>query len=167
MADYFTIPYHSNSKRVKTITSFSHTMKCFTITGFLNLFINVISTYHRITFKRCHHLHFMHAFICHENINPRNHLSFSNHKILTIEFNYPYCMTLLAHILLASTDSVDCKFILACMMETIKLFQHHGLKTSLLVCDGCAANLTTTYGQCGAYSLSDDPITTDKFKMKP
>lgn len=53
-------------------------------------------------------------------------------------------------------ESVNCKFILACVLESIKLFQHHGLKTSLLVCDGCAANLTSikaTHGQCGAYSL--------------
>lgn len=39
------------------------------------------------------------------------------------------------------TESVDCKFILACVLESIKLFQHHGLKTSLLVCDGYADQL--------------------------
>ena len=41
------------------------------------------------------------------------------------------------------SESVDGKFILACVLETVKLFQTHGLKSSLLVCDGCAANLTT------------------------
>ena len=66
-------------------------------------------------------------------------------------------------------DSVDCKFVLTSVMETIRLFQCHGLKTSLLVCDGCAANLTTvksTHGVTGAYSLLDD-CTTDKFEIKP
>ena len=65
-------------------------------------------------------------------------------------------------------DSVDSKFVLTCVLETIKLFQHHGLKTSLLVCDGCAANLTTikaTQGQHGAYSLQADSI--DKFEIEP
>ena len=67
------------------------------------------------------------------------------------------------------SDSVNCKFVLTCVMETIGLFQRHGLKTSLLVCDGCAANLTTiksTHGVTGAYSLLDD-CTTDKFEIKP
>ena len=41
-----------------------------------------------------------------------------------------------------SAESADSKFVLACVLDTVKLFQHHGLKTSLLVCDGCAANLT-------------------------
>ena len=41
-----------------------------------------------------------------------------------------------------SAESVDSKFVLSCVLDTVKLFQHHGLKTSLLVCDGCAANLT-------------------------
>jgi len=40
-----------------------------------------------------------------------------------------------------SAESVDSDFIVGCVLDTIKLFQNHGLKTSLLVCDGCAANL--------------------------
>ena len=66
-------------------------------------------------------------------------------------------------------DSVDSKFILTCVLETIKLFQHHGLKTTLLVCDGCAANLATikaTHDHCGAYSVLDDG-STDRFKVQP
>ena len=65
--------------------------------------------------------------------------------------------------------SVDSKVILTCVLETIKLFQHHGLKTSLLVCDGCAANLTTikiTHGHCGAYSILD-AASTDRYEIKP
>ena len=42
-----------------------------------------------------------------------------------------------------SSDLVDEKFTLSCVLETVKLFQTHGLKTSLLVCDGNPANLTT------------------------
>ena len=65
-------------------------------------------------------------------------------------------------------DSVDSKFVLTCVLETIELFQHHVLKTSLLVCDGCAANLTTikaTQGQHCAHSLQAD--STDKFEIEP
>lgn len=66
-------------------------------------------------------------------------------------------------------ESVDCKFVHTCVMEAIRLFQRHGLKTSLLVCDGCAANLTaikSTHEVNGAYSVLDD-YTTDKFEIKP
>ena len=68
-----------------------------------------------------------------------------------------------------SAESVNSKFVLTCVLDTVKLFEHHGLKTSLLVCDGCAANLTAikaTCGECGAYSILDD-VTTDRFEVKP
>ena len=68
-----------------------------------------------------------------------------------------------------SSDSVDGKFILSCVLETVKLFQTHGLKTSLLVCDGNAANLTTikvTHGHSGAYSVLPDTAN-DVFEVKP
>ena len=58
-----------------------------------------------------------------------------------------------------SANSVDFKFVLACVLDTVKLFQHHGLKTSFLVCDGCSTNLITikvAHGRCGAYSMLDD-----------
>ena len=42
-----------------------------------------------------------------------------------------------------SAKSVDFKFVLDCVLDTLKLFQHHGLKTSFLVCDGCSTNLIT------------------------
>jgi len=54
-------------------------------------------------------------------------------------------------------------------METVKLFQFHGLRISLLVCDGSPANLATiklTHGHVGAYSLKSD-TTGDKFEVKP
>ena len=61
------------------------------------------------------------------------------------------------------------KFILLCVLETVKLFQTHGLKTSLLVCDGNAANLTTievTHGYSSAYSVLPDDAD-DMFEVKP
>jgi len=68
-----------------------------------------------------------------------------------------------------SSETVDGKFILSCVLETIKLLQMHGLRTSLLVCDGCPANLSTiklSHGYSGAYSLLSD-TTGDKFEIKP
>jgi len=67
-----------------------------------------------------------------------------------------------------SASTVESKFVLACVFETIKLFQHHGLKTSLLVCNGGSANITTikaSHGCSGAYSLKEDQ--NDKYKIKP
>ena len=52
---------------------------------------------------------------------------------------------------------------MAYIMETIKLFQFHGIKTSLLVCDGGSPNVSVikeSHGHSGAYSViqSDDDI---------
>ena len=86
-----------------------------------------------------------------------------------------YILQFLWHDLTSNYDIVGPYFthaesvVLTCVMETIKLFQCYGLKTSLLVCDGCAANLTTiksTHGVNGAYSVLDDP-TMDKIEIKP
>ena len=47
---------------------------------------------------------------------------------------------------------------LAGVFETIKLFQYHNLKTSLLVCDGESANaavIKASHGCHGAYSVKD------------
>lgn len=55
-----------------------------------------------------------------------------------------------------SSDTVDSKFTLSCLLETIKLFQLHGLSTSLLVCDGASSNLSlikSTHGISGAYPI--------------
>ena len=45
-----------------------------------------------------------------------------------------------------SSKTMEGKFILACVMETVQL---HGLKISLLVCDGVSSNLTATHGHYG------------------
>ena len=54
-----------------------------------------------------------------------------------------------------SAQSVDMNFLITCIFGTVKLFQIHGLKTSLLVSDGASSNLATikaTHGHIGAYS---------------
>ena len=64
--------------------------------------------------------------------------------------------------------SLASKFILACVLETLRLFQMHGFKTSVLVCDGAASNLTTikaTMGIHGAFGSCND--TGDPHKVEP
>lgn len=67
-----------------------------------------------------------------------------------------------------SSTSVENKFVMACIFETIKLFQYHDLKTSLLVCDGGSANISVikaSHGCQGTYSLKEDAE--DKFEVEP
>ena len=55
-----------------------------------------------------------------------------------------------------SSSSVENTFITSCIFETISIFQSHGLKTSLLACDGAAANLSTikaSHGCSGVYGI--------------
>ena len=63
------------------------------------------------------------------------------------------------------SSTVESKFVLACVLETI---QCHGLKTSVLMCDGGSSNIATikaTHGYQGAYSL--DETKTDKHEVEP
>ena len=67
-------------------------------------------------------------------------------------------------------ESVDAQFILSCVLETVKLFQTCGLRTSLIVCDGSPANLTTikfSHGHSGAYSVTSDSASNDIYEVKP
>ena len=67
-----------------------------------------------------------------------------------------------------SSASVENKFVTACVFETIKLFQYHGLKTSLLICDGGSANVSVikaSHGCHGAYSMNKDAK--DPFEVQP
>jgi len=55
-----------------------------------------------------------------------------------------------------SANLVDGKFVLACVLETVKLFELHNLKTSVLVCDGGSSNVAAikaSHGYHGAYSV--------------
>ena len=64
------------------------------------------------------------------------------------------------------SNSVEGKFVIACVFETIKLFQFHGLKTSLLVCNGGPANIAAikaSHRHHGTYSVKDSG---DKFKVE-
>ena len=63
---------------------------------------------------------------------------------------------------------MESKFIMACILETIKLFQVHGLNTSLFVCDGASSNaaiIKASHGHLGAYSVKQNED--DIFKVKP
>ena len=66
------------------------------------------------------------------------------------------------------SSTVESKFVLACVLDTIKLFQCHGLKTSVLMCDGGSSNIATikaAHGYQGAHSL--DEIKTDNHEVEP
>ena len=60
-----------------------------------------------------------------------------------------------------SATSVEAKFVVACAFETIRLFQHHGLKTSVLVCDGGSSNISAikaSHDRHGAYSIKQEGV---------
>ena len=64
-------------------------------------------------------------------------------------------------------STVDSKFVLACVLETVKLFQSHSLKTRVLICDGGSSNVATIkafHDHHVAYSVTDGK---DKFAVKP
>ena len=55
-----------------------------------------------------------------------------------------------------SSGTMESKFILSCVMETLKLFHLYGFKTSVLLCDGASTNLCTikaTMGTSGAFGM--------------
>ena len=61
----------------------------------------------------------------------------------------------------SSSESMKSKFILACIYETMKIFQLYRFQTSAIVCDGASPNLTalkTTTGISGAYGMDLTPI---------
>ena len=58
-----------------------------------------------------------------------------------------------------SNGTMDSQFIIACLMESLRLFHLYGFKTSVLVCDGASTNLCiikATMGTCGAFGMSTD-----------
>ena len=68
------------------------------------------------------------------------------------------------------SSSVEAKFVLACILETVKLFQLHGLKTSVLVCDGGSSNIATikaSHGCHGAYSTSKGEVQSGALDVEP
>lgn len=54
------------------------------------------------------------------------------------------------------SKSLEAKFIISCVLETVKLFQLHSLKTSIIVCDGASSNLSAikaSHNHYGAYTI--------------
>ena len=53
--------------------------------------------------------------------------------------------------------TLDIKYLYSCLMETIKLFYLHGLKTIVIFCDGASSKLATikaSHGASGVYQLN-------------
>ena len=48
---------------------------------------------------------------------------------------------------LTSSGMVDSSFTSSCVLNTVKLFQRHGLSTSSLICDGASSNLSLIKGE--------------------
>jgi len=67
-----------------------------------------------------------------------------------------------------SSSTVDVKFVMSCVFETIRLFQFHRLKTSLVVCNGASSNISAikaSHGFHGAYSVNEQ--LDDKCMIEP
>ena len=80
---------------------------------------------------------------------------------LTSEFDIvgPYFTT---------SSSMEGKFVIACVLETVKLFQFYGMKTSLLVCDGASSNVSAikaSHKHNGVYSVAQNKD--NIFEVKP
>ena len=55
------------------------------------------------------------------------------------------------------SDTLKSKFVLSCVLETVKLFKLHGLDTLVIMCDGATTNLATlkaTHGHSGCYGMN-------------
>ena len=48
-----------------------------------------------------------------------------------------------------SGDTLESKFILSCLLDTLRSFHLHGFLTSMLVCDAASANVATIKATCG------------------
>jgi len=58
--------------------------------------------------------------------------------------------------------------VMSCVFETIRLFQFHRLKTSLVVCDGASSNISAikaSHRFHGAYSVNEK--LDDKYMIEP
>ena len=68
-----------------------------------------------------------------------------------------------------SAATVEAKFVVACcVFETLKLFQHHGIRMGVLVSDGGSTNIATikaSHGCHAAYSVKENGD--DRFEVEP
>ena len=71
----------------------------------------------------------------------------------------------------SSSSPLEAKFILSCVLETLRVFHLYGFYTSALVCDGASTNISalkSTCGEFGAYGIK--PVTstaTDCHEVQP
>lgn len=60
-------------------------------------------------------------------------------------------------------ETLKSKFVLSCVLETVKLFKLHGLDTLVIMCDGAStilAAIKATHGQFGVYGMDDSKFGT-------
>ena len=67
-----------------------------------------------------------------------------------------------------SSSQLESKFIVACLLQTLRIFHLYGFHTCALVCDGASANiavLKSTCGTSGAYSVNS--TSSDHYRVEP
>ena len=60
-----------------------------------------------------------------------------------------------------SSKTIESKYILGVVLETMKIFHLYGFNTCVLVCDGASSNLTTiktTMGESGVFYCDDGSL---------
>ena len=72
-----------------------------------------------------------------------------------------------------SKSALESKFILSCVLETLRVFHLHGFKTCVMVCDAASANVATIKASCGnngAYGMktgANDPHQIEPWLQNP
>ena len=68
----------------------------------------------------------------------------------------------------SSSNPLEAKFIMSCVLQTLRVFHLYGFFTSALVCDGASTNISAlkcTCGKLGAYGI--DSTQPDPHKIEP
>ena len=68
----------------------------------------------------------------------------------------------------SSSSQLESKFIVSCILQSVRVFHLYGFHTCALVCDGVSANvsaLKSTCGTSGAYGVGS--TSTDRHKVEP
>ena len=69
-----------------------------------------------------------------------------------------------------SSGTLESKFILACVFQTLRLFYLYSFHTSALVCDGASANISALKSTCetsGAYGIDCVEGSADRHRVEP
>ena len=114
-----------------------------------------------MTSEEMHSLHDAYQILNQDGRNQTNYVLQFLWRDLTSSFDVvgPYY---------TSTGSLESKFILSCVFQTVRLFHLYGFHTSILVCDGASCNISalkSTCGVSGAYGISAS--STDRHAIKP